>query len=180
MLTSQERRLLLLLALWIAGASLLDLLALHRPVALGRWMGEERLADVSSAGLQEPDASPNQWPDSFRKPGPAGPDTVSAPIARSRGRGRPLAYDRLGRLDLNRADAVELDLLPGVGPALASRILAERRRRGSLGSTRDLLQVRGIGPKTLAKLLPRVTVGAAKDSLGPSPTEPESSRRFAR
>jgi hypothetical protein len=181
MLTPSERRLLFLLALWIASASVLDLVPTPKPAALARRVGENRWAEVSMAGVEEPDSRVAEAPASFPKSRPAGPESLRYERApRAPARGRRLAYDRLGRLDLNRADAIELDLLPGVGPALAGRILSERRRVGRFRSPRDLLQVHGIGLKTLAKLLPRVSVDAAKDSLAAPAPAPDSTMRFAR
>jgi competence ComEA-like helix-hairpin-helix protein len=55
-------------------------------------------------------------------------------------------------IDLNRATADELVLLPGIGPALAQHIVELRTARGRLESTRELLDVRGIGPTKLAKI----------------------------
>jgi len=62
------------------------------------------------------------------------------------------------RVDLNRAFAPELATLPGVGPGLARRILAHRRRHGHYQCVEDLLRVRGIGPRLLARLRPRLMV----------------------
>ncbi|MDX1647413.1 MAG: helix-hairpin-helix domain-containing protein [Longimicrobiales bacterium] len=56
-----------------------------------------------------------------------------------------------GRIDVNRADPAELQRLPGIGPALASRIVAERAESPFV-SVEDLVRVRGIGPGTVAKL----------------------------
>ena len=53
-----------------------------------------------------------------------------------------------GAVDVNTADASELERLPGVGPALARRIVDYRTARGRLQSPEELLQVKGIGPKT--------------------------------
>lgn len=62
-------------------------------------------------------------------------------------------------IDLNAATAEELQALPGVGPALAERILELRRTKGRFKQPEDLLEVRGIGPATLKRLLPRVRAG---------------------
>lgn len=59
-------------------------------------------------------------------------------------------------IDPNRADAAELASLPGIGPALAQRIIDERTRGGPFQTPDDLLRVSGIGEKTLAKLRPRL------------------------
>lgn len=64
-------------------------------------------------------------------------------------------------VDLNRADPAELATLPGVGPALARRIV-ERRRQRPFGTVDDLLDVKGIGPATLERLRPRVGVGPGR------------------
>lgn len=57
-------------------------------------------------------------------------------------------------LDLNRVSAAELEAVPGIGPALASRIVAYRAANGPFASLEDLLNVEGIGEKTLARLRP--------------------------
>ncbi|MGQ9457295.1 MAG: helix-hairpin-helix domain-containing protein [Anaerolineae bacterium] len=61
-----------------------------------------------------------------------------------------------GPVDLNTATPAQLEALPGIGPALAQRILEHRPYR----SADDLLKVPGIGPATLEKLRPLVTVSA--------------------
>ncbi|MBX3132116.1 MAG: helix-hairpin-helix domain-containing protein [Gemmatimonadaceae bacterium] len=60
-------------------------------------------------------------------------------------------------VDVDRADAAELETLPGIGPALARRIVEDRAEHGSFGGLSGLQQVRGIGPALAAKLAPRVT-----------------------
>lgn len=63
-----------------------------------------------------------------------------------------------GLVDLNTADLVGLDTLPGVGPVLAQAILDWRTEHGSFSSVGDLDQVAGIGPATFATLKDLVTV----------------------
>lgn len=63
-------------------------------------------------------------------------------------------YVRL--IDINRAPAAELELLPGIGPALAARIVEHRQAHGPFRRVEDLTSVRGIGPVTLERLRPRV------------------------
>jgi competence protein ComEA len=63
-----------------------------------------------------------------------------------------------GLVDINTAGAEQLESLPGVGPATAEAILAERARRGHFATVDDLLDVRGIGPAKLEALRDQVTV----------------------
>ncbi|MBN1878917.1 helix-hairpin-helix domain-containing protein [bacterium] len=55
-------------------------------------------------------------------------------------------------IDLNQATQTQLELIPGIGPATASRIILERNRRGGFRTVNDLLKIRGIGRKTLRKI----------------------------
>lgn len=59
-------------------------------------------------------------------------------------------------LDVNEADAADLQSLPGVGPVLARRIVEGR----PYDDVEALRAVRGVGPVTLARIRPRVRVGA--------------------
>jgi competence ComEA-like helix-hairpin-helix protein len=70
-----------------------------------------------------------------------------------------------GTLDLNSATRAELEMLPGVGPALAERIIAERTAAGAFASVDDLDRVKGIGPRTLERLrgLVRVSGGDGRE-----------------
>jgi competence protein ComEA len=71
------------------------------------------------------------------------------------------AADRdIPALDLNRATKAELRLIPGIGDALAQRIVDQRERNGPFKSVDELRQVSGIGPKTLERLRPRLFVTA--------------------
>lgn len=63
-----------------------------------------------------------------------------------------------GRVDLNSADASALDALPGIGPALAQRILDWRAAHGRFTSVDELDEVSGIGPALLGRLRDRVRV----------------------
>ncbi len=83
-----------------------------------------------------------------RRRRPSRPDTAS-PFARE--------VPTLEPVDLDRADAVALERLPRIGPALAARIVDDRRLSGAFGSLEALQRVRGIGPKLAASLRGRVT-----------------------
>ena len=60
------------------------------------------------------------------------------------------------RIRVNVASAAELELLPGVGPVIARRIAEDRAANGYYRSLMDLQRVKGIGPKTAAKLADHV------------------------
>lgn len=59
-------------------------------------------------------------------------------------------------INLNEATAEELEALPGVGPAIAQRIVQHREEKGRFQSLQDLDEVKGIGAKKLEQLQPYV------------------------
>jgi competence protein ComEA len=61
-------------------------------------------------------------------------------------------------VDLNNADATTLETLPGIGPAMAQRILTWREEHGGFRTVEDLLEVSGIGDARFAELRDRVRV----------------------
>lgn len=64
----------------------------------------------------------------------------------------PLSFRRDPLQFLSTAPADSLELLPGVGPVLATRLLDARRDFGAFQSWNDVDRVRGIGPKTIERL----------------------------
>ncbi len=122
---------------------------------------ESRLDAERSAG-----ARPVRAPDDSA----AGDAAASGRPAARRGLGAAHAGGRkeasLGSLDPDRADAAEWERLPGIGPALAARIVADRAARGPFGGLAGLGRVRGIGPRTLERLRPYL-LPAAVDSASP-------------
>ena len=72
---------------------------------------------------------------------PGGGDVSAAPVG-------PLEKV----LNVNRATAVELERLPGIGPALAQRIVADREARGPFATVAAIDRVPGVGPALLARL----------------------------
>ncbi len=62
------------------------------------------------------------------------------------------------QLDINSASAADLETLPGVGTALAARIVAHRTAHGPFRTVVDLKLVPGFGEKLVNALRPLVTV----------------------
>lgn len=69
-----------------------------------------------------------------------------------------LSSESGGLISLNRANESQLDDLPGVGPALAARILEYRKSVGSFSDIRQLREIRGIGEKLFAQIKDLVTL----------------------
>lgn len=68
----------------------------------------------------------------------------------------PTVARPIERIAVNTATATELATLPGVGPRLAERIIAERGRRGGFCALRELDEVRGVGPALLRRIANRL------------------------
>lgn len=62
------------------------------------------------------------------------------------------------KLNINTATSQELQLLPGIGPQLARRIVAHRQTHGLFSSPSQITEVRGIGEKTLQRITGLITV----------------------
>jgi competence protein ComEC len=101
------------------------------------------------------------WEVAAERPVSRGPPPATTGRATTSGRtpasGRATATagpSASGLVNLNTATQAELEALPGIGPALARRIIAGRPYR----SVKDLDRVQGIGPATMAKIRGLVTV----------------------
>ncbi len=62
------------------------------------------------------------------------------------------------RVNLNTADAAALESLPGIGPALAQRIIDYRTANGPFQTTAEIQDVRGIGAGIYEKIKDSITV----------------------
>lgn len=61
-------------------------------------------------------------------------------------------------VNINRANAAELEAIRGVGPVLAQRILEYRKANGDFKRVEDLAKVTGIGPSKFEKLKTQITI----------------------
>lgn len=81
------------------------------------------------------------------------PAIPAAPVSAQGEQESPVVFSRNGRLiDPNRASSRELETIPGIGPVLAARIIEYRETVGGFEHPEDLLNVSGIGSKTLARI----------------------------
>ena len=88
------------------------------------------------------------------------------------------ASAQAGVVNINTADASQLELLPRVGEKAAQRIVAYRKEHGAFKKTSDLMQVKGIGAKTFELLSPYIVV-EGKTTLTTSIASPRKPRAKA-
>jgi DNA uptake protein ComE-like DNA-binding protein len=139
-LYTRHQLLLVLLLVGAAGGGLaIDHWRRARPDLVERLETLDRAAPAPAAPAPAP-----------RRPLRAASDTPRAASA------RPRAVDD-APVDVNRASEGELAGLPGIGPALAARIVAAR----PFGEVDELRRVRGLRRATLERLRPLVTTGPA-------------------
>lgn len=69
------------------------------------------------------------------------------------------AADAARTINLNTATAAELETLPGIGPAMAARILEYREKNGPFQKIEELMNIQGIGERVFLRLRPQLTVG---------------------
>lgn len=67
-----------------------------------------------------------------------------------------------GKINLNTATAEQLTAVPGIGEKLAARIVEHRQKNGSFKSVQELMNVKGVGEKSLGKLEPFLSTGSGE------------------
>ncbi len=60
--------------------------------------------------------------------------------------------DEIKKVNINEATAEELESIPGIGPAMASRLIKYRNEHGLFACESSLLDVKGLGEKKVAKM----------------------------
>ena len=83
-----------------------------------------------------------------------------------------------GVVNVNTASAEQLAMLPGVGPSVAGRIVEHRSKNGDFKQVDDLLLVKGIGEKSLAKMKPYLATSGAT-TLGQAVKSPRAKKSAA-
>ncbi len=73
--------------------------------------------------------------------------------------GVPALAQEEQKVDINSAGQKELETLPGIGPALASRIIEHRKKNGPFQRAEELMNVPGIAEKKFELLKNRIKVG---------------------
>jgi competence protein ComEA len=151
----------------VAARAGLELASLAVPGLAGA-SGVETLVSpgpAMSAASAAPASTPGPAVSAAPAPAPAGragPPAPGAPCptlpSENPGAARVEALAERAPVVLNRATAEELQRLPGVGAKRASAILALRQRLGRFQRKGDLLRVKGIGPRTLERLLPHIVL----------------------
>lgn len=127
-----------------AGARIADAIDLAR--------GPRPVADLDAMNLAEPLADgqkidvPRRGED-IEVAAPTVPGVAPSPGATA-----------TGEVNLNSADQVTLETIPGIGPVTAQAIIAYRTEIGQFESIDQLLEVSGIGPATLESMRPYVTL----------------------
>jgi competence protein ComEA len=66
--------------------------------------------------------------------------------------------DSTEKINLNKATLDQLQTLPGVGPALAARILEHREKAGKFKRIEEILNIKGMGEKKFQKIKDRLVV----------------------
>lgn len=72
--------------------------------------------------------------------------------------GAPAPAPATAKININTATSEQLQTIKGIGPSTAKRIIDYRTMKGPFHSVDDLLNVSGIGVKTLAKIRAYITV----------------------
>lgn len=125
-------------------------------LGLGLWL----FALASTSGMESrgiPTGSSYRWLEESRRPSlfyrlPSPPNQDGGRFWYPPDHPAHLALFNFDPIPFNRAEAESLTLLPGIGPALAQRLVDYRRKHGPFQQKEDLLLVHGIGPKTLQRI----------------------------
>ncbi len=80
---------------------------------------------------------------------------VLAPVTALAQKGKAVSTEKV---NLNTATVEQLQTLPGIGPAIAKRVVEYRTKAGKFNKIEEIINVKGIGEKTFQKLKDRLVV----------------------
>ena len=83
-------------------------------------------------------------------------------------------------IDINTATSGQIEALPGIGPALAKRIVNHRDSAGAFADLGALCEVRGVGPALAERLRPLVTFGGRSSPVSDACVSPSTGAGKAR
>lgn len=129
------------------------------PNRMGTYLGPPT---VPSAAMPAASAHPSTEPMAHAAPVPSGQTLAAADAGAPEADAGPAKTEGAvtpdGKVILNLATEADLRKLPGIGAKKAQAILALRAKLGRFKRPEDLLRVKGIGRKRLAKLRPRLLI----------------------
>jgi len=147
--TTQERAVLLFLASTLVLGGILGMIRDRRrersldPV---RFVLEAKDFDSVSARLNQPAAAGEERPESGSV---NRGDEPRASVGKQ---------ETAGRININKATPQQLESLPGIGPALAARIIAYRQAVGSFQTPAEITDVKGIGDGLYGRIADHIRV----------------------
>lgn len=117
----------------------------------------KRLADaLDAAGGAAPGADLGKL--NLAQPLKDGQQIAVPLLARTGGGVQVSAASADGLININSADKTQLDKLPGIGPAMAEKIIEYRETHGAYQKPEDLKKVKGIGEAKFNKLKDKITL----------------------
>ena len=121
----------------------------------------EEIYDKIKGYLLVPDkilvARENGGPEKFPKK-----SFVGSPINDSAGGGDHLNKGEIKKVDINLTDSIQLEALPGIGPALASRIIKYRKLLGGFYQVNQLKEIYGMNEEWWSRISPFLIIGNIK------------------